>query len=384
MVSRVGIIGARGISNYGGFETVVGELAPRLAAMGYEVYCSHRRLAEGAMTAEFKGVKVLYFPFCFPAGHRGARLFEVLYDWYFLFKCAFVLRCDIVYCLGVASGPFLIATRLTRTKTCVNVDGLEWRRRKFGLADKAYLKLAFTTSCAFSNVCVLDNSQLKGYLDTKVVGKSAVIPYGVNSTTCGEWDGLVLEKYLEKGEGISVDSQGFLLVVARLEPENNIDVIVKAYSSSECTSPLLVVGDFSSPAFEEEIMTIANSVPEGKRVLFTGSIFNRGDLEMLRCHCSAYIHGHSVGGTNPSLLEAMSAGDLIIAHDNVFNKEVCGDSALFFSNEQSLREAIDIIGTDSSQHRARRDKALDIVRKKYGWEDITSAYDKLFKRLSNG
>jgi len=382
VVSRVGIIGARGIANYGGFETVVGELAPRLGAMGYEVYCSHRRVEAADMKPEYKKVRILYFPMFFPSNHKAARLFEVLYDWYFLVKCVVSLKCDIVYCLGVASGPLLIATKLSRAKTCVNLDGLEWKRRKFGLLDKAYIKLAFATSCAGASVCILDNAQLRRFFHSKVVEKAVVIPYGVSPIACGDWSTASLDRYCKGDVRAPLDSHGFLLVVARLEPENNIDVILRAYSGSRSTRPLVVVGDFSSPGYRKDILSLADSIGGGKQVLFTGSIFERRDLEMLRCHCMAYIHGHSVGGTNPSLLEAMSARDIIVAHDNVFNREVCEDSALYFKDETDLSSIIDSLDSDLEPHMNRAAKALEIVKRRYNWEDIARAYDELFRRLS--
>jgi rhamnosyltransferase len=122
-------------------------------------------------------------------------------------------------------------------------------------------------------------------------------------------------------------------------------------------------------------------MPSGKRVVFVGSIYDDARLSMLRCHSHGYIHGHSVGGTNPSLLEAMAARNLIIAHDNVFNREVCSDFALYFDNAKDLSDRIDSIGDDVVNLREFRDGVYERVARKYRWEDVLDEYDRLFQSL---
>lgn len=145
--------------------------------------------------------------------------------------------------------------------------------------------------------------------------------------------------------------------------------------------PLVVVGSFASRAYGDEVMEVARTAQAEKSVLFLGSVYNQEHLDMLRCACFAYIHGHSVGGTNPSLLEAMSAGNLIIAHDNPFNRELCGESALYFGTVDELLNSISSLEVHTSDFRKFSDGVRAVAAKKYRWEDVAAAYDKFFQIL---
>lgn len=374
---KVAIIGARGVANYGGFETIVGQLAPGLVAKGYEVYCSHRR-SEGAARAKFEGASILYFPFRFPKSNKIGRMFEILYDWYFAIRCAFFMKCDTICCLGIAAGPILWLVRLSGARIAVNLDGLEWKRQKFHLLEKTYIQGAFLASCIWAHHLIIDNSRLASSIPEKYIRKSVFIPYGVTDRGCRGWDLSVVQGYLEK-DGSFVMPGRYWLVVARLEPENNVHTIVAAYSKSESKVPLVIVGDYSSPRYEEAVEGLTSTMPKGKSVLFTGSIFNQDHLDMLRCNCLAYLHGHSVGGTNPSLLEAMSSRNMIVAHDNVFNREVANDCALYFKDSEDLARLLDSVENHRTDFAKLGEKAFARVESKYRWAEVVEAYYGLFE-----
>ena len=377
---RIAIIGARGVGNYGGFETLVSELAPRLADMGYEVYCSHRRGENGVGPEEYKGAKLVYFPYRFPRSHRLARIFEVLYDWYFLIYASFVLRCGIIYCLGIASGPVLILARLAGSKTVVNLDGLEWKRDKFKMADKIYIRLAFLTSYVGADRLILDNRNIASFVPERTKDKSVYIPYGVVSRDCPAWNPSVIGEYLKSSEA-RIAPNSYWLVVARLEPDNNVHTAVRAYAKSRNLNPLVIVGNFSVPSYEDTVRSLVKTLPEGKAVYFLGSILNQDHLSMLRCHCIAYVHGHSVGGTNPSLLEAMSFKNTIIAHDNVFNRDVTEGFALFFKGVEDLAGAMDLVEQHRGDYIDLGAKVYEITRARFRWDEVASSYDALFRQL---
>jgi len=376
---RIAIIGARGIGNYGGFETLVSELAPRLHDIGYEVFCSHRMPARGDARTDFKGSKLLYFPFRFPKSGVLARGFEAFYDWYFAVMCCFFMKCDIVYCLGTASGFALPLCRLSRSRIVVNVDGVEWERAKFSRAQQNLIKLFFYASLIGSHSLLLDNSKLLDFIPPSFRNKASHIPYGVTSEECGNWDSRPLLGIV-KGE-IEVLPSNYWLVVARLEPDNNIHTIIEGYCSSRSKMPLVVVGSFSSAEYERSIRSLLGAKSCGKEIVFAGSVYDQPRLHMLRCHCYGYIHGHSVGGTNPSLLEAMGAQNLIVAHDNVFNREVCSDFAMYFVNAKDLADRIDSIENDRSRFEMLRESVYARATLKYRWEDVAVAYDRLFQSL---
>lgn len=376
---RIAIIGARGIGNYGGFETLVSELAPRLHDKGYEVFCSHRMPDQGDAGTDFKGATLLYFPFRFPMSGVLARGFEALYDWYFAVMCSFFMKCDVVYCLGTGAGFALPLCRFSHSRLVVNVDGLEWKRAKFSRFQRTLIKLFFFASYVGAHRLLLDNSRLRDFIPESFVNKASYIPYGAAPVECEDWDPACSLEHAKVEDAILPSS--YWLVVARLEPDNNIHVIIEGYCRSKSKMPLVIVGSFSSLEYERSILSLVRTAPSGKRVVFTGSTYNQARLSMLRCHSHGYIHGHSVGGTNPSLLEAMAARNLIIAHDNVFNREVCSDLALYFNNATDLADRIDMIENDGRRFERFQEGVYSRVGKEYRWDDVLVEYDRLFQSL---
>lgn len=377
---KVAIIGARGIANYGGFETLVSELAPRLRERGYEIMCSHRWVDQASRTREFRGVTPLYFPFRFPKSILFSRFFELLYDSYFLVMCSLWLKCDLIYCLGTGAGFALPIGRLAKSKTIVNIDGLEWKREKFGRAQRNLIRWLFLSCYLFSDFILVDNNRLTEYVPARYQKKIVFIPYGVTIPECSRIDSKVAEDHARPALSIPT-GEDYWLVVSRLEPDNNIHTIVRAYSESRTKKHLLIVGSFSSCQYEVRVRETLKELPEGKNVVFSGSIFNQSHLTHMRCHAFAYIHGHSVGGTNPSLLEAMSVGKAIIAHDNVFNREVCSRSALYFKDSSDLARQMDALEGNREMSAKLGSEAREIAMVKYGWEAVVDAYDRLFLRV---
>jgi rhamnosyltransferase len=374
---KVAIIGARGFGKYGGFETFVGELVPRLEGRSYEIYCSSERNETDDNPSTMFGSKVIYFPTRFPHNYTLRKVFENLYDWYFVSKCTVSPRCDLVYCLGILSGLSLIIPKIFGVTSIVNVDGLEWKRAKLSFLERSMLKFYFVISCWLSSNIVVDNSQLIQYIPTRFKKKVIFLPYGVSRIEPPRWEHELISEYT-KGSDSEINPNDYWLVVARLEPENNIQTIIEGYLSSQSTKPLVIVGDFTSLKFETILDNLLTRVPKEKKVLMVGSIYNKRTLDMLRCHCFAYLHGHSVGGTNPSLLEAMGAGALVIAHDNPFNREVSGDTALYFREPTDLASCLKDIERDTKEFsglkRAAQKKAFD----NYEWGKVADSYNDMF------
>jgi rhamnosyltransferase len=328
---------------------------------------------------DFKGATLLYFPFRFPKRGVLARGFEAFYDWYFAVMCTFFMKCDVVYFLGTASGFALPLCRLSRSRIVVNVDGVEWKRAKFSRAQRNLIKLFFYASLIGSHSLLLDNSRLLDSIPQSFRNKVTHIRYGVTTTECKDWNPKLLQG-IGKGEQ-ALSPTNYWLIVSRLEPDNNIHTIIEGYCSSRSKMPLVVVGSFSSAEYERSIRNLLGAMPHGKEIVFMGSLYDQQRLHMLRCYCCGYIHGHSVGGTNPSLLEAMSARNLIIAHDNVFNREVCSDFALYFVDAKDLADRMDSIENDRSGLENLRESVYARVSKEYRWEDVTVEYDRLFQSL---
>ena len=339
---KIAIIGARGIGNYGGFESVVSELGPALVDRGYTVYCSCEKSKNGEETSEYLGVKKIYFPFRPPSNYTLRKVFEIFYDIYFTIKCSFF--CDIIYALGIGTSISLIVPRLFRRISIVNVDGLEWRRSKFSLMEKILLKAMFLMCCTLSNIIIVDNSNLINYINKKYHKKIIFIPYGVNMPRFVSWDENKLLSSTILKNNYKISPNKFWLVVARLEPENNIHIIVEGFVKSKSSMPLVIIGDFTSDSYKRKVNDIISHT--NNKVLFLGSIYDIDLLNMFRQNCFAYIHGHSVGGTNPSLLEAMIMRNIIIAHDNEFNREVGDNTILFFKDVNDFKHKIKYIETN--------------------------------------
>jgi rhamnosyltransferase len=374
---KVAIIGARGFGKYGGFETFVGELVPRLEGRSYEIYCSSERNETGDNPSTMFGSTVIYFPIRFPHNYTLRKVFENLYDWYFVSKCTLSPRCDLVYCLGTLSGISLIIPKIFGVTSIVNVDGLEWKRAKLSALERALLKFYFIISCWLSTSIVVDNRQLTQYIPSRLKKKAIFLPYGASSITPPRWEWDLISEYITESES-GISPNDYWLVVARLEPDNNIHTIIEGYLSSHSTKPLVIVGDFTSLKFKTILDNLLTRVPKGKKVLMVGSIYNKRILDMLRSYCLAYLHGHSVGGTNPSLLEAMGAGNLVIAHDNPFNREVSGDTALYFRESPDLASLLGEIEQDMEKFSGLKRSTQKRAFEKYEWGEVADSYNNMF------
>lgn len=368
MTKKIAIIGARGINNYGGFETAVGEIAPALVKKGYEVYCSCEKTDCNPKT--YQGANLIYFPIKMSSNYVLRKVMEILYDMYFNIYCTISLKCDVIYSLGLGANMFVLFPRLFGKKSMVNVDGLEWRRSKFSTFERRTLKIFFDLILICSNYVIVDNEALKSYISSKYWDKVCYIPYGVKEFEEITWDQNEIEWKITKNN--------YWLVVARLEPENNIHLILNAYIKSKSKKPLVIVGNFVSESYEDSIKEILKNKPEYKSIIFTGGIYNLKILNMLRQNCKAYIHGHSVGGTNPSLLEAMIMKNIIIAHNNEFNREVAGDSVLYFNNSSNLKDMIELIEKNETYYLKLKIEAYSKAKDNYSWDKIINLYQNMF------
>jgi len=375
--SKIAIIGARGIGNYGGFESVVSELGPSLVKRGYIVYCSCEKSGTENENKEYLGVRKIFFPIKPPANYTIRKVFEILYDMYFTIKCSF--SCDIIYALGLGANFSLLIPRLFGKVSIVNVDGLEWRRSKFNLIEKILLKIMFLMCCISSSLIIVDNKELIGYISQRFHKKTVFIPYGVNPVNYVSWDSKRLDNLKTLQEKSAIIQNEYWLVVSRLEPENNIHTIVEGFIKSETPMPLVIIGDFTSEIYKKRVSSLISN--SKRQVLFLGSIYDPYTLNMFRQNCFGYFHGHSVGGTNPSLLEAMVMENIIIAHDNEFNREVGGNAVLYFTTIEDLKNRIELIEKNPWQYSEFRKSTLSRVELNYSWENIIDEYDSRFSNL---
>lgn len=374
---RIVLIGSRGIpAKYGGFETFAEGLSTRLAADGYDITVTCEYEPPESRIENYNGVNLIHFPLKSPGNYFLRKFYENLSDIYFLIKLA--RKFDIIYFLGIEVGLLLFIPKLLNRNLflIVNIDGVMWKRTKFNILERWLLKINHIFATIFADKIILDAESMGNYVSDSRKKKAVFIPYGVEEIENVPWDPQKL-RMLNYSNIVweKIKRNEYWLVVARLEPENNIHVIIEGFLKSKSRRPLVIVGDPTSESYMKGLKDLVRGYTS--KVLMLGSIYDNDILNILRQNCFAYIHGHSVGGTNPSLLEAAILKNIILAHDNEFNREVCGDFAIYFSNSDDLKDKIQLIEKSLTNYKLKM-KLYDAVKKRYSWTKIVNEYKSLF------
>lgn len=306
-----------------------------------------------------RGIKLVHLP-----APRLGPLTTLWFDLRSLIRAAG--RYDVIYMLGYGSGFFCFIPRLFGGEVWINMDGIEWRRSKWNGLARRWLRWMEGAAVRSADRIVADAEAVLDELQSRHRVRSAsVIPYGAHPVVeAPEWP----------LDAFGVTKEGYYLVVCRLEPENHVAEIVEGYLDAAPDYPLVVLGDIDAPTgYAARLREIRDP-----RVRFAGTLYDRERLHALRFHARAYFHGHSVGGTNPSLLEALGCGNLVIAHDNPFNREVAGPHAFYFSRPEEIAGSLARIESLSDAERAeQRDGARRRIAERYTWERIADAYLEL-------
>jgi glycosyltransferase involved in cell wall biosynthesis len=364
---RIAILGGRGIpSTYSGTETFFIELAPRLVERGHDVivYCRKALFKERPPT--YKGVRLIYTP-SIETKNLGTftHTLSCMVD---------VLRRDVDAMLvtNVANALHCIIPRIFGQNCALNVDGIEWKRGKWGRLGKGYFRWNARLSGKILPRGIITDAYAmrKLYLD-EFKTPSACIAYGGNIESSVNPE-IVRQYGLEPG--------GYYLIASRLVPENNASLIVEGFKKAPTRRLLAIAGDANyRSSFIDDLKSNA-----GDRVRFLGHVDSIEHIKELHCNCYAYIHGHMMGGTNPALLKALGYGNCILAHDNPFNAEVVADHGLLFRDADELAEKIRLIESDPDLAENYRRHAPERVRDVYNWDRITSQYEELFYLLAAG
>jgi glycosyltransferase involved in cell wall biosynthesis len=360
---QVAIIGTRGIpGNYGGFETFAERLGVGLVELGHEVtvYCPASSSTTSA--GEYRGITRRIVP-NIPLKSVDKISSSAISCIHATFSSA-----DIVLVLGVSPAILIWLPRLAGKKIVVNIDGLEWQRKKWGRFGAKYLKLSERLAVRFCHRVVADSMVIRRYVKDEY-GKDAVfIAYGAEPP--GDSDTSVLDRY-------GLTKNGYILQVCRLEPENNSDLVIREYGKVKTAMPLVIVGDAPySDNYKKGLKTLA-----GDGVIFLGAVYGR-NYDVIRSNAFCYIHAHEVGGTNPSLLEALAAGNCVLALDVAYNLEVIGDAGLPFSRSSgSLSAALEKLLQDGSQRAYLRQRATERIKEHYTWEKVVRQYQECFEDM---
>jgi exopolysaccharide biosynthesis WecB/TagA/CpsF family protein len=358
------ILGTRGIpARHGGFETFAEQLSLYLVSKGWTVtvYCQDNG-GEKLYENDWNGVRLIHIPV-----HGSDAMGSIFFDWK---STLHVLHeKSLVLTLGYNTALFCFMYRLAGVTNLINMDGFEWKRKKWSFFQRAWLYLNERFACLVANHLIADHPVINTYLGTRVKpSKITMIPYGADSVAGVDADLL---------KPFALDPGGYVLVVARAEPENSILEIVEAFSSRKRGYKLVLVGGYDPKNYQYHAKIVAAT---GDEIVFLGPVYEKDVVMALRTFCRLYIHGHQVGGTNPSLLEAMAAGSPVLARDNQFNRWVSGDTAKYFKDGDECCRELDTLLDNSALLATLGRAANERCKMEFSKETVMSKYEKLLSK----
>ena len=375
---KIAIAGIRGIpANYGGFETFAEEISARLVQSGYSVrvYCRSHCYSEHPTV--IRGASLVYLP-----AVRHKYLETILHTLLSLIHLLFH-PVDCLLVCNAANSPFIWIARLRGIPVVVNVDGVERKRAKWNILGKAWYRLGELCSVLFANVLVADAECIREYYLSNYHTDSRVIPYGFREKLTPEVDRKVADGvYPFKSQvfdELKIRPGHYLLYVARLEPENNAHVVIRAYGIQEFNLPLVIVG--GAPYAREYGETLRKEAGNG--VIFAGYRFGE-EYEALQFGAKIYLQAGEVGGTHPALVEAMGFGNAIIANDTPEHREVLAETGLFYSKNSvtELASAIDRLLLDDPIRLGLSRAARNRAKQHYSWESVVKKYIEIFEEYA--
>ncbi len=364
----VRILGTHGVpAAYGGFETAAENVALFLASRGWRVIVYCQLEGTGPLREDtWNGLERVLIPVDTP-GWRGTSRFDLL-----SIRHAARSR-DLCLTFGYNTAILNTLQRVKGIPNVINMDGIEWSRARWGFLRQAILYVNERIACVVGNHLIADHPEIETYLLTRAPGrKLTTITYGAHSATDAP-------AAVPRAHGL--EPGRYLTLVCRPIPENSIAELVRGFSRRPRGYKLAVLGGYT-PAedpYHREVVESASG-----DVLFLGSIYDKAEVEALRYHSAAYLHGHTVGGTNPSLVEAMAAGNPVIAHDNPYNRWVAQDAAVYFETEEDVADRLD--GLLSSPARLEQMGAASRARHgaEFTWEHVAGQYEQLLLRFLPG
>lgn len=353
-----------------GFETAFGDIAPRLAQRGHKVtiYCRASAYSAARRTAREDGVSLVHMPS--PGGKNFSAISSTLFA---VVHALATQRFDVWFFVNVGMGHHAALARLSGRPVVMNVDGLDWQRGKWGKWGRRYIQSAARSAVRFCTRLVTDADAMRQYyrdhfhVETDMIAYGADVEYSMSP-------GLIASFGVSPGE--------YYLIVSRLIPENSLVEMLEGFHRSRTDRRLVVVGAATyADAFHARLKAIADA---DARISLVGHVHDQQVLKELWCNCYAYLHGHSVGGTNPALLRAMGYGCCVLALDTPFNREVLAETGRYFTGDAASVSAT-IEALDASPRDVERagEVARTRVAERYTWEKITDQYERLFLRVAS-
>ena len=370
---KIAFISVRGIpNNYGGFEQFAEYISVGLAKRGHQVtvYSPHYHPYQ---KNEYKGVHIKHV--YSPEQWMGGSIGSFFYDFASLRDALKKERFDIIYEAGYTSIiPAYIWFNVKNIKYPIfttNMDGLEYKRTKFNKWVRRFVFWEERMAVKHSHYLIADNMGIHDYYKEKYGRESKFLAYGADIHD--DYDESLLSEF-------GLKSYNYYLIVARIEPENNLEMAIQGYLTSDekGKKPLIIVGKTNTPFGKELVAKYGNE----ESIHFVGGIYDFKKLNSVRYYSFAYFHGHSVGGTNPSLLEAMASNCFILAHDNIFNRAVLKENSLYYADKNGVCTLLnDIQELNKSNREKFIQSNLDEIRNEYSWEKLVDEHEKYFKWL---
>jgi glycosyltransferase involved in cell wall biosynthesis len=366
---RLALIGTRGVpARYGGFETCAEEVSTRLVARGHDVtvYCRPGNVPGNP--SEYKGVHLEYAP----AINR--KSLSTLSHSLGSLASAVRRHFDALLVFNAGNAPMVALARAAAQRVVVNVDGQEWKRGKWGPVARVYYQAAERVCALASNRVVVDSRTIGDYYQLRWSAPSTYIPYGAPVTKSE--DRSILERY-------GLEPNGYVLMASRLEPENNAALLIEAWQAVPNGRQLAIVGAANWDSAYVRDLKRAAAATRGVRML--GGVYERGHYDELLCNCFVYVHGNEVGGTSPGLLRALGAGACVLSIDADINREVGGESVLYFKKDpDDLAGLLKRVLDDPDLVAGKRSLARSTVASRYDWEAVAGGYEELLYQVREG
>jgi len=362
---NIAIMGLRGIpAKYGGFETFVEELAPRLTEKGHAVTVYGRSNIIDSRERYYRGVRIVILPTI------SQKYLDTVFHTFLCVLHALFRKYEIVFIVNAANSIFSFLPRLTGKRVVVNVDGIERKRKKWSLIGKLWYLSGEIFSVIFPNKIVADARTIQDYYRKRYRKESTFIPYGADTTKVSS------EEILER---LGIQKRGYILYVSRLEPENNAHIVIQAFEKVKTDKILVIVGD--APYAQKYIQSLKHT--KDGRIVFPGYIFGK-EYKELQSHAYCYVHATEVGGTHPALIEAMGFGNCVIANETPENIEVLGGCGFSYKKNdiKDLREKISYVLNNPRIVEEFGKKARTRIDQYYSWNSIANSYERLFKSLA--
>lgn len=357
---KIAILGTRGVPNYyGGFEQFAEFFSVYLVEQGHEVYCynSHDHPFQ---EKSFHGVNIIHQ---YDPEYKLGTFGQFIYD----FNCIMDSRkrkFDIILQLGYTSNSIWCFLLPKKPIIITNMDGIEWKRSKYSRPVQQFLKFAERLAANSSDYLVSDSLGIQIFLLERYKKQSTYIAYGAYPFNLPNES--ILKEY-------GVERENYNMIMARFEPENNLDMVLEGVAKSDNKMPILVIGKHETKYGNY----LKNKFKRYPNIKFIGGLYNLEHLNNLRYFSNLYFHGHSVGGTNPSLLEAMASQALVVAHNNEFNKGVLKSNSYYFSNSIEVKNILETIKKNDNLQIVQNN--FEAIEKEFNWNKINDKYLQLFE-----